>query len=414
VSDTPGYRPLPEKVRPATIDGVLGQDHLVGPNSPLRQAIDADQLSSIILVGPPGSGKTTIARAIARHSEAVFIELSAVSSGKADVTKVIEAARKRRGETGQRTILFIDEIHRFNAVQQDALLGAIESGMIILIGATTENPGTAIRDALRSRCKVLRTKELGAEDMEKILRNAAERLGSPDFEEEALKRLAQSFRGDARSALMTLEEVHKHAALSGSTKVTNELIDSMPQEKRIFYDRDSQHHHAVVSAFIKSIRGSDPDAAIYYLATMLEGGEDITFIGRRLCVSAAEDIGMADPNALRIAEAALSIAKEIGMPEARLPLSTATIYLALAPKSDTTYLAIDRALQVVRDHGALPPPRHLTPLGKDSYINPHNSKEPQRYLPDRIKGGFYRPKPVGVEKKIYERYNPAPKEEGSS
>lgn len=401
-----GYKPLPERVRPATIDGVLGQEHLLGPGTPLRQQIEADQLQSYILVGPAGSGKTTIARAIAKASNAAFYELSAVSSGKAEVTKVIEAARKLRAADGQRTILFIDEIHRFNAVQQDALLGAVESGTIILIGATTENPGTAVRDALLSRCKVLRTRGLKTEAMEQILRNAAERLGSPEFDEEALQRMARGFRGDARSALMTLEEVHKHAALSGSQRVTNELIDAMPSDRRIFYDRDSLHHHAVVSAFIKAIRGSDTDASLYYLATMIEGGEDPLFIARRLCISASEDVGMADPNALRIAEAALAVVREIGMPEGRITLSAATVYLAEAPKSISAYEAIDRALQEVRENGAVAPPRHLTALGRDSYINPHYSKQAQQYLPNGVKGGFYRPRPIGIERKIWEKRQP--------
>jgi len=404
----PVYLPLPERVRPSTLDGILGQAHLLGPGTPLRQAIEQDRLGSLILVGPPGCGKTTLARAIAHTTDAAFHEFSAVAAGKADVTKVIEAAKTLREAEGRRTILFIDEVHRFNAVQQDALLGAVESGTIILIGATTENPGSTIRDALRSRCQILRLRLLDERSMTQILASGAAALGTPAFSRDALARLAHAFRGDARSALIALEEAHAYATANGAAEIDGALLDAMPAERRVFYDRDSTHHHAVVSAFIKSMRGSHADAALYYLAVMLDGGEDPLFIARRIAIAAAEDVGLADPHALMVAQAALAITREIGLPECRIPLAEATIYLSCAPKSRSAIEAIDAAETAVAERGAAAPPRHLTPIGRADYIYPQEQPDTrQQYLPTGVRGGFYQPKPVGIEKKIYDRRHPA-------
>ncbi len=356
--------PLAARMRPRTLDEVVGQAHLVGPDAPLRRAIEADAPPSCILWGPPGSGKTSIARVVARVTHARFATLSAVSSGVADLRKVIASAEAGRRDGLARTMLFIDEIHRFNKAQQDAVLHAVEDGTITLIGATTENPSFEVVAPLLSRARVYKLEALQADDIRTLLMRAlhdSERgLGSkplPPIEPEVIDALAAYGAGDARVALNALEAAVRDAEARGGA-VTVQTVSAVAQ-RALPYDKGGDAHYDTISAFIKSVRGSDPDAAVYWLARMLEAGEEPMFVARRLVILAAEDIGLADPQALALAVAAQQATHLIGMPECTLVLSEAAIYLARAPKSNSAKTAYSRAVSAVREQGALPVPLHL-------------------------------------------------------
>ena len=361
--------PLAARMRPRTFEELVGQQHVVGPGRVLRKAIEADRIPSIILWGPPGSGKTTLANLVATATRSHFSPLSAVGSGVADLRREVASAQDRLGMHGQRTILFIDEIHRFNKAQQDVILPHVESGAIILIGATTENPSFEVNAPLLSRSRVFTLEPLADRDVEALVRRAAadeERgLGrmSPELDEDAMEALVTLSSGDARSALNALELAVSAAEADGSgvRHVTSDQVQDAMQRQHLVYDRDGDAHYDTISAFIKSVRGSDPDAAVYYLARMVEAGEDPLFIARRLVVLAAEDVGLADPQALPVAVAAQQAVHFIGMPEGRIPLAEATVYLATAPKSNAAYQAIGKAIEDVQNYaqrpGAAPPPQ---------------------------------------------------------
>lgn len=392
-------QPLAERLRPKTLEHYIGQEHLVGPKAILRKMIETNNLSSILLWGPPGVGKTTLARIIANTLERPFYTLSAVTSGVKDVREVIDKAQKVQFFNRPNPILFIDEIHRFNKSQQDSLLGAVEQGIVTLIGATTENPSFEVITPLLSRCQVYVLKSLDRDDLNKLLHHAMQndqelkQIKIEIQEEEALFRFAG---GDARKLLNILELVAATAS-NGELTITNELVTHALQENPAAYDKNGELHYDIISAFIKSIRGSDPDGAIYWLARMVEGGEDPKFIARRLIISASEDIGMANPNALLLANAGFDAINKIGWPEGRIVLAEVTIYLATSPKSNTSYMAIDEALALVRETGDLPVPLHLrnapTKLMKElgygkSYKYSHayeGNFVDQQYLPDQLK-----------------------------
>ncbi|MBZ4688033.1 MAG: ATPase central domain protein [Clostridiales bacterium] len=404
--------PLAERIRPTTLEDFIGQEHLVGKNKLLRRAIEVDRIGSAIFYGPPGSGKTTLAKIIAARTEANFVQLNAVTAGVKDLREVIKEAEERLGMYNEKTILFIDEIHRFNKAQQDALLPALEQGTITLIGATTENPYFEVNSPLLSRSRIFQLEPLTNEQVKEILKRALkdEEKGLGSYKcsvaEEALDHLVIAAGGDSRTALNALE-VAVTTTLpddDGVRNITLEVAQDSIQKKAIRYDKTGDNHYDVISAFIKSIRGSDPDAAIHWLARMLEAGEDPRFIARRMIVHAAEDIGLADPQALVIANAAFQAVEYVGLPEARIPLAQATIYLARAPKSNSVIKAIDSALQDVRtkDTGSVPP--HLCDshykgaknLNKGTdYLYPHDypgSYVKQQYMPDPLIGiVYYRP-----------------------
>ncbi len=403
--------PLAARMRPRTLDEFVGQRSVVGPGTVLRSAIELDALSSVILYGPAGSGKTSLARIIAGVTRSYFAELSAVNAGVKDVRAAIETARDRLGQTGRRTIVFIDEIHRFNKSQQDALLHAVEDRLITLIGATTENPFFEVNAPLISRSRVLVLEPLTDDDIRTIVRSAlsdAERGlgGSVDLSTEAEDRIVLSAGGDARAALTSLELAASVAGggTDGTVHVGIEHVAEVTGTRQLTYDKSGDAHYDVVSAFIKSMRGSDPDAAVYWLARMIDGGEDPRFIARRMLIFASEDVGMADPQALLVAAAAVKSAEFIGWPECRINLSHAAIYLAVAQKSNAAYTAIDEALAEVREGPARPVPDHLRDRrrpGADAYPAyryPHADPEGaagQQYLPDGLTGRrFYRPKDV--------------------
>lgn len=410
--------PLAERLRPHRLDEMVGQQHLLGENGILRRLIEQDQLTSAIFWGPPGIGKTTLARVIAQTTRSHFIAFSAVLQGVKDIREVVAKAQQERNYYGRRTLLFIDEIHRFNKAQQDALLPWVENGDIILIGATTENPSFEVNSALLSRSRVFVLEPLAAEQIQQLLKralSAAEGLGPQqlDIEEKALEFIAGQAHGDARSALNTLEVA---AATATSKTISYSDAAVAMQKSPLLYDKGAEEHYNVISAFIKSMRGSDPDAAIYWLARMIEAGEDPLFIARRMVVFAAEDVGNADPRALQIAVATQQAVHFLGMPEGRIPLAQAVTYLATAPKSNAAYVAIGEALQEVRQSGALPVPHHLrnapTDLMKDlgygkGYQYAHNhdhSVITQTHLPEHLQGGnYYRPNDSGYEKMIRER-----------
>ncbi|MBR3407973.1 MAG: replication-associated recombination protein A [Paludibacteraceae bacterium] len=398
--------PLAERLRPKTLNEYIGQKHLVGEGAVLRQMIESGNLSSFILWGPPGVGKTTLARIIAHELQRPFYTLSAVTSGVKEVRDVIDKAKRTAvmnsgifaSQTDQRSpILFIDEIHRFSKSQQDSLLGAVEEGVVTLVGATTENPSFEVITPLLSRCQVYVLKSLEKEDLEELLDRALTQdeyirsLGLVVKDKEALLRYSG---GDARKLLNIIELVSN----SGVRVIDNETVTRQLQQNPVAYDKDGEMHYDIISAFIKSIRGSDPQAAIYWLARMIEGGEDPKFIARRLVISASEDIGLANPNAMLLANTCFDVVNKIGWPEARIPLAETTVYLATCKKDNSAYLAIDAALAKVRETGNLPVPLHLrnapTSLMKDlgyadGYKYPHDYPGhwvEQQYLPDGLKG----------------------------
>jgi len=389
-------QPLAERMRPRTLDDYIGQRHLVGEGAVLRRMIDAGRISSFILWGPPGVGKTTLAQIIAHKLEVPFYTLSAVTSGVKDVRDVIERAQKSRFfGSGPSPILFIDEIHRFSKSQQDSLLGAVEHGTVTLIGATTENPSFEVIRPLLSRCQLYVLQPLEKDDLLQLLHRALTTdtlLSERQIEVRETDALLRYSGGDARKLLNIIELVVE----SGCTDITNEAVLRCLQQNPLAYDKDGEMHYDIISAFIKSIRGSDPDAAVYWLARMIEGGEDPKFIARRLVISAAEDIGLANPNALLLANAAFDAVQKIGWPEGRIPLAEATVYLATSPKSNSAYLAVDHALELVRQTGNQPVPLHLrnapTKLMKDlnygdGYKYPHDFPghfTPQQYMPDAL------------------------------
>lgn len=407
--------PLAERVRPKNLDEIKGQEELLAEGKPIRLMIENDTLSSFILWGPPGSGKTTIARIIAEHTNSDFHQLNAVSSGVKGIRNVINLAERNRN-LNQRTILFIDEIHRFNKAQQDALLHSVESGLIILIGATTENPSFEVIPALRSRLRIFVLDELSKDDLNEIIDlalNKDEFLSSLDIKNIDRNFLIYLSGGDARTLLNILEAAVVQQLNSDEIEITQQVLENIVQKKNIFYDKAGEEHYNVISAFIKSVRGSDPDASLYWLARMIEGGEDPLFIARRLIVLASEDIGNASPNGLVLAEAAFSAVEKIGMPEGRIILAQCTTYLASSPKSNASYKGIDDALRDVKTKKLYTVPFHLrnapTKLMKDigygkeykyahSYSN-HFIEE--NYLPDELEGTqYYLPTENGQEKRI--------------
>ncbi len=391
-------RPLAERMRPTTLDQYVGQEHVVGPGTAQRAMIDSGHQQSFIHWGPPGMGTPTLARLVAAQLKVPFHTLSAVTSGVKDVREVIEKARGGRFFNQQSPILFIDEIHRFSKSQQDSLLGAVEQGVVTLIGATTENPSFEVIRPLLSRCQLYVLKSLDAADLLRIAEQAIcedSELRERQIELRETGALLRYSGGDARKLLGTLE-LAVNASPKDPVVVTDSLVESLLQQNPLAYDKDGEMHYDIISAFIKSIRGSDPDAAIYWLARMIEGGEDPKFIARRLVISAAEDIGLANPNALLLANAAFDVVQKIGWPEGRIPLAEATIYLATSAKSNSAYLAIDEALREVRRSGNLPVPLHLrnaptklmADLGySDGYKYPHDfpgNFTPQQYRPDAL------------------------------
>ena len=355
-------QPLAERLRPHTLDDYIGQQHLVGEGAVIRRMIEQKRISSFILWGPPGVGKTTLANIIARTLEVPFYTLSAVTSGVKDVRDTIEKARSNRFFNSSSPILFIDEIHRFSKSQQDSLLGAVEQGTITLIGATTENPSFEIIRPLLSRCQVYTLKSLEKNDLLQLLQSAIEKdviLKEKNIKIEETDAILRYSGGDARKLLNIIELVVESQDGKEEVVVNDEIVTEALQQNPLAYDKDGEMHYDIISAFIKSIRGSNPDAAVYYLARMIEGGEDPLFIARRLVISASEDIGLANPNALLLANAAFDAVNKIGMPEGRIPLAEATVYLATSAKSNSAYMAINNALQYVGETGNLPIPLHL-------------------------------------------------------
>lgn len=415
--------PLASRMRPTSLEEVVGQQHIVGKDKLLYRAIKADKLSSIIFYGPPGTGKTTLAKVIANTTSAEFMQINATSSGKKDMEEVVAAAKNNQGMYGKKTILFIDEIHRFNKGQQDYLLPFVEDGTIILIGATTENPYFEVNGALLSRSVIFELKSLDKEDIRILLRRAVtdEERGMGAYhavlEPDAEDFLADISNGDARAALTAIElgVLTTERSEDGKIHITLDVAQECIQKRAVRYDKMGDQHYDTISAFIKSIRGSDPDAAVYYLARMLYAGEDIRFIARRMMISASEDVGNADPNALNVAVSAALAVERIGMPEARIILAQAATYLASAPKSNASYLAVDRATECMKQTMTAPVPVHLQDahykgsekLGHGlGYLYAHNYPNhyvEQQYLPDALKDEvFYEPTEIGYEKQIKE------------
>lgn len=392
--------PLAERMRPHTLDQYVGQKQIVGEGAVLRKMIDSGHITSFILWGPPGVGKTTLAQIIANQLEAPFYTLSAVTSGVKDVREVIQKAKQNQFFDSRSPILFIDEIHRFSKSQQDSLLGAVEKGIVTLIGATTENPSFEVIRPLLSRCQLYVLKSLCKEDLLMVLDRALKEdhyLSELDIQLKETGALLRYSGGDARKLLNILELVVE-ARKSDKIVISDKYVEECLQQTPLAYDKDGEMHYDIISAFIKSIRGSDPDAALYWMARMIEGGEDPQFIARRVVISAAEDIGLANPNALLLANAAFDAVMKIGWPEGRIPLAEAVVYLATSPKSNSAYLAVNSALQIVRETGNEPVPLHLRnaptklleELGySDGYKYPHdfpNHFVEQQYLPDSLKG----------------------------
>ena len=413
--------PLASRLRPRSLDEVVGQQHIIGRDKLLYRAIQADKLQSVIFYGPPGTGKTTLAKVIAGTTSAEFMQMNATSAGKKDMEEVVSKAKEIRGMYGRRTILFIDEIHRFNRGQQDYLLPFVEDGTVTLIGATTENPYFEVNSALLSRSIIFELKPLSPDDIKTLLRRAVydkERgLGiyNAEIDEEALEFLADVSNGDARSALNAVElgVLTTKPAEDGKIHITIDVAQECIQKRVVKYDKSGDSHYDTISAFIKSMRGSDPDAAVYYLAKMLYAGESVTFIARRIMICASEDVGNADPMALTVAVSAAQAVERLGMPEARIVLSQAATYVACAPKSNAAYQAVDRALEVVKQTKTAPVPAYLCDshykgaqkLGRGiGYKYAHdypNHYVEQQYLPDAYKDlKFYEPTDNGYEKEI--------------
>ena len=410
--------PLAERLRPRSLDDYIGQKHLVGEGAVLRKMIEAGRITSFILWGPPGVGKTTLAQIIANRLKVPFFTLSAVTSGVKDVRDVIERAQKGRFFNEASPILFIDEIHRFAKSQQDSLLGAVEKGIVTLIGATTENPSFEVIRPLLSRCQLYVLKSLEKGDLEELLHKAITKDIILKERKITLKETSAMLRysgGDARKLLNILELI-VDSSTNDAVEITDSIVEECLQQNPLAYDKDGEMHYDIISAFIKSIRGSDPDAALYWMARLIEGGEDPQFIARRMVISAAEDIGLANPNALLVANAAFDAVMKIGWPEGRIPLAECAVYLATSPKSNSAYLGIDSALELVKNTGNQPVPLHLrnapTSLMKDlgysdGYQYPHNYAghfTPQQYMPDalqqeRLWYGQHSP----AEQKLYER-----------
>ncbi len=413
--------PLASRMRPETLDQVVGQKHIVGPGTLLYRAIKADQLGSIIFYGPPGTGKTTLAKVIAHTTKAEFCQINATVAGKKDMEEVVQKAKDTLGMYGRRTILFVDEIHRFNKSQQDYLLPFVEDGTLILIGATTENPYFEVNGALLSRSRIFELKALEKEDILELLHRAVtdveKGMGSyrAVLDEDAADFLSDVANGDARAALNALElgVLTTPRAEDGKIHIDLEVAQECIQKRAVRYDKDGDNHYDTISAFIKSMRGSDPDAAVYYLGRMLYAGEDIKFIARRIMIHAAEDVGMADPQALNVAVSAAQAVERIGMPEARIILAEAVIYIASAPKSNSVITAIDQAMEAVCTEKTRPVPVHLKDthykgaekLGHGAgYLYPHDFPGhyvKQQYLPDGMEGRtFYHPSDEGFEKEV--------------
>jgi putative ATPase len=404
----PEVAPLALRLRPQRLDDFVGQEHILGEGSALRLAIAEDRAGSMILYGPPGSGKTTLARIVAKRTGAEFEELSAVSATVSDVRATIARGRERLGANGQRTILFLDEIHRFNKAQQDALLPAVEEGVVTLIGATTENPYFEVNSALLSRTQIYELEPLSDADLATVVRRGAAELQA-EVPDDIVELIARRAGGDARNALNILDLAAQTARAEGEA-IGEEHVEDAARKRPLVYDKGGDAHYDFVSAFIKSMRGSDPDASLYYLAAMLEGGEDARYIARRMIVLASEDIGNADPRALQVAVAAAQAVEHVGLPEAQLNLAQAAIYLAGAPKSNAVIMALKEAQKDVREHGHLRPPDPLRDthyygakkLGRgQGYIYPHSDPRgfDVDYLPDELKGRrYYRPSGSGEEK----------------
>ncbi len=413
------FKPLAERMRPTSFDDYIGQEHLVSVNAPLRKAFDKGFIPNIILWGPPGVGKTTLAKIIAHKTERPFYILSAVSSGVKEVRETIAKAEKARFFNPNPPLLFIDEIHRFSKSQQDSLLAAVEQGIIVLIGATTENPSFEVIGPLLSRCQVYTLKHLEKHHLQALLDRALQtdtQLNKLSFDIQSTDALFQYSGGDARKLLNILEMVVNHMSENEKVVINDEIVANILHENIAIYDKDGELHYDIISAFIKSVRGSDPNAALYWLARMLNGGEDVKFIARRLIILAAEDIGLANPNALLLANACFDTVHKIGMPEARIILSETTIYLATSPKSNSAYMAIDKALEISLKTSNAPVPLHLrnapTKLMKnlgygENYKYSHEGEGnfiEQQFLPHELNGiVFYRPCDNSVEKNILER-----------
>ena len=418
--------PLASRLRPTKLEEVVGQQHIIGKDKLLYRAIKADKLQSVIFYGPPGTGKTTLAKVIAKTTSAEFMQINATSAGKKDMEAVIEKAKQMQGMYGKRTILFIDEIHRFNKGQQDYLLPFVEDGTVTLIGATTENPYFEVNGALISRSIIFELKPLDKEDIKTLLHRALEDMekGMGAYhavaDEDALEFLADVSNGDARSALNAIELgiLTTERSADGLIHITLDVASECIQKRVIKYDKNGDSHYDNISAFIKSMRGSDPDAAVYYLAKMLYAGEDVTFIARRIMICASEDVGNADPNALTVAVSAAQAVERLGMPEARIVLAQAVTYVASAPKSNAAYMAVDKALSVVRESRTAPVPTYLcdahykgaAKLGRGlGYKYAHdypNHYVEQQYLPDAYKDmKFYEPTENGYEQTIREYFN---------
>jgi putative ATPase len=403
----PDHAPLALRIRPGTLDELVGQGHILCEGSALRLAIEQDRVSSMVLYGPPGSGKTTLARIVAATTGADFEELSAVSATVSQVREVIGRARERLGATGRRTILFLDEIHRFNKAQQDALLPAVEEGLVTLIGATTENPYFEVNSALMSRLQLYELEPLSQDELAIVVRRGAEHLGA-EVPDPLVLDVAGRAGGDARTALNILELAWQTAEVEDEPLADRHVADAA-RKRPLVYDRAADRHYDFASAFIKSMRGSDPDAAVYYLAAMLEGGEDPRFVARRMIILASEDIGNADPQALVVAVAAAQALEHVGLPEARLNLAQAAIYLALAPKSNAVLTALSAATKDVREQGNLRPPKFLRDahypgakkLGHGKgYVYPHDDPKGFEldHLPEELKGKRYYEPEAGGER----------------